>query len=160
MASWYHDDFAATEVFCCTEYTCNEVNIWSHPSYHGEGPWFDWILVHFEAGTVENVTFLEGDYPCKVMSIVPSDCNVFLGETELVVQCASQHTGKDSVLFTEWKLLEGYNMYRQVLYFPMHLFWSLVMARSPFAFPTISGHLGSWIQWNTHFWMQMMMTSY
>ena len=79
MASWYHDDFATTEVFCCTEYKCNDVNVWSHPSYHGECPWFDWVLVHFDTGTVDNVTFPN---PCKVMSIVPSDCNIFLDETQ------------------------------------------------------------------------------
>jgi hypothetical protein len=79
-----------------------------HPSYQGEGPWFDWVNVHFEACTVNGKTFPEGNYPCKVMAIRPKQQNKFLEETEIIIQSAQARTGNDSVLFIEWELMEGY----------------------------------------------------
>jgi hypothetical protein len=61
-----------------------------------------------EACTVQGTTFPEGNYPCKVMAILPKQQNKFLEETEIIVQSAQTRTGMDSVLFTEWDIMEGY----------------------------------------------------
>jgi hypothetical protein len=79
-----------------------------HPSYQGEGPWFDWVSVYFEACTIKKKKFLEGNYPCKVLAILPKQQNPFLGETEVIVKCAQSKMKKDSVLFEEWTLMDGY----------------------------------------------------
>ena len=79
-----------------------------HPSYQGEGPWFDWVSVAFEACTIKKKKFPMGNYPCKVLAILPKQHNSFLPETEVIVQCAGTKTKKDSVLFEEWTLLDGY----------------------------------------------------
>jgi hypothetical protein len=34
-----------TTIHCCTEYMCDKVIMQCHPSYQGEGPWFDWVGV-------------------------------------------------------------------------------------------------------------------
>ena len=52
--------------------------------------------------------YKEGNYPCKVLAIVPKEKNDFLEETEIVVWCAEKRTDKDSVLFTKWQLMDGY----------------------------------------------------
>ena len=93
---------------CCTEYKHNNVLMRCHPSYQGEGPWFDWVSVYFEACTIKNKKFPKGYYPCKVIAILPKQHNSFLGETEVIVQCAGSKTKKDSVLFEEWTLMDGY----------------------------------------------------
>jgi hypothetical protein len=54
--------------------------------------------------------FPEGNYPCKVMAIVPKQKNSFLQETAVVVQSAQKRTGSDSVLFAEWELYDGYRI--------------------------------------------------
>jgi hypothetical protein len=97
-----------TTIYCCTEYKNNQVMMRCHPSYQGEGPWFDWVNVYFEACTIKKKKFLEGNYPCKVLAILPKEKNPFLGETEVIVQCAGSKTKKDSVLFEEWTLMDGY----------------------------------------------------
>jgi hypothetical protein len=97
-----------SSVHCCTEYIYNQVFIRCHPSYKGEGPWFDWVTVHFEESTVNGVTYPNGNYPCKVLAIIPKQYNTFMEETSILVQSALVHTENDSVLFTEWELMEGY----------------------------------------------------
>jgi hypothetical protein len=67
-----------TTIHCCTEYMHNQLLMWCHPSYQGEGPWFDWVSVHFEACTLNGKAFPEGNYPCKVMAIIPNQHNAFL----------------------------------------------------------------------------------
>jgi hypothetical protein len=79
-----------------------------HPSYQGEGPWFDWVSVYSEACTIKKKKFLKGNYPCKVVAILPKQHNLFLGETEVIVQCAGSKAKKNSVLFEEWTLMDGY----------------------------------------------------
>jgi hypothetical protein len=64
--------------------------------------------VHFEACTYNGNTFPEGNYPCKVLAILPKQQNEFLEETEIIVQSAKARTDKDSVLFVEWELMDGY----------------------------------------------------
>jgi hypothetical protein len=44
------------------------------------------------------------------MAIVPKGRNSFLEETGIVVQSAQARTGKDSVLFEEWELMDGYHV--------------------------------------------------
>jgi hypothetical protein len=46
-----------TTTLCCTEYMHNQVVMRCHPSYQGEGPWFDWVSVHFEACTSNGKSF-------------------------------------------------------------------------------------------------------
>jgi hypothetical protein len=103
-----HDNISTMQ--CCTEYMYNQLLIRCHPSYQGDGPWFDWVSVHFEACTFEGKSFPEGNYPCKVMAIVPKQHNAFLEETAVVVQSAQSRTGSDSVLFVEWNLMVGYHV--------------------------------------------------
>jgi hypothetical protein len=86
----------------------NELLMRCHPSYQGDGPWFDWVSVHFDACTFKGRTFPEGNYPCKLMAIVPKQHNAFLEETAIIVCSAQGRTGNDSVLFTEWELCDGY----------------------------------------------------
>jgi hypothetical protein len=81
-----------------------------HPSYQGEGPWFDWVNVQFAVCIFNEEEFSEGNYPCKVMAIVPKQKNSFLKETAVVVQSAQKCTGSDSVLFAEWELCDGYHI--------------------------------------------------
>jgi hypothetical protein len=78
-----------------------------HPFYQGEGPWFDWVSIHFEACLLNGNTFPKGNYPCIAMSIAPKQQNTFMEETSIVVQSAQAHAGNDSVLFVEWELMEG-----------------------------------------------------
>jgi hypothetical protein len=61
---------------CCTEYKHNNLLVWCHPSYQGEGPWFDWVSVYFEACTMKK-KFPRGNYPCKVVAILPKQHNSF-----------------------------------------------------------------------------------
>jgi hypothetical protein len=76
--------------------------------YQGEGPWFDWVNVKFAACIFNEEKLSEGNYPCKVMTIVPKQKNSFLKETAVVVQSAQKRTGSDSVLFAEWELCDGF----------------------------------------------------
>jgi hypothetical protein len=66
--------------------------------------------VHFEASTYNGNTFPEGNYPCKVLAILPKQQNQFLKETAIIVQSAQARTHKDSVLFIEWELMDGYHV--------------------------------------------------
>ena len=43
-----------------------------------------------------------------MLAILPKQRNAFLPETEVIVQCAGSQTKKDSVLFEEWTLMDGY----------------------------------------------------
>jgi hypothetical protein len=95
-------------IHCCTEYKHNNILIRCHPSYQGEGPWFDWVSASFEQCTIEKKKFPKGDYACKVLAILPHERNPFLSETELIVKCAGSKTKKDSALFQEWTLVDGY----------------------------------------------------
>jgi hypothetical protein len=45
---------------CCTEYKQNYLLMQCHPSYQGEGPWFDWVGVYFEACTIKKKNFSKG----------------------------------------------------------------------------------------------------
>jgi hypothetical protein len=89
---------------CCTEYKHNNLLVRCH---QGEGPWFDWVSVYFEACTMKKKKFLKGNYPCKVVAILPKQLNSFLGETEVIFRCAGSKTKKDSVLLEEWTLMDG-----------------------------------------------------
>jgi hypothetical protein len=95
-------------IHCCTEYKHNNLLIRCHPSYQGEGPWFDWVSVSFAQSTIKRKTFPKGEYPCKVLAVLPQQKNSFLRETELIVKCAGSKTKKGSVLFEEWTLVDGY----------------------------------------------------
>ena len=106
----YTGKYHVTTIHCCTEYVQQKFRIRCHPSYQGQGPWFDWVCVHFEACTHNGKSIPKGDYPCKLLSIIPKQHNVFLEETEVVVQRAQFRTGNDSVLFTEWELMAGYHV--------------------------------------------------
>jgi hypothetical protein len=96
-----------TTIHCCTEYKYNKLLMRCHPCYQGEGPWFDWVSVAFGESTIEGKKFPKGNYPCKVLAILPKQHNSFLPETEVIVQCAGSKTKKDSVLFEEWTLIDG-----------------------------------------------------
>jgi hypothetical protein len=107
-------DTNITTINCCTEYMYNNIHkqlvMRCHPSYQGEGPWFDWVSVHFEAWELNGKEIPEGNYPCKVLAIVPKQQNTFLEETIIVIQSAQALTGNDSVLFVEWELMDGYHL--------------------------------------------------
>jgi len=110
MQYHYMSTESITTIHCCTEYINNQLLMRCHPSYQGEGPWYDWVSVHFEACTFNGKAFPEGNYPCKVMAIVPKQHNAFLEETEVIVQSAQSRTNNDSVLFVEWELMVGYHV--------------------------------------------------
>jgi hypothetical protein len=114
VATFIQEHYMATNnvttIHCCTEYVQQKFRMRCHPSYQGQGPWFDWVGVHFEAFRFNGKPIPQGDYPCKVLAIVPKQHNAFLEETEVVVQRAQTPTGNDSVLFTEWELMAGYHV--------------------------------------------------
>ena len=102
-------DYAAHEIKCCTEYKRDCIQMQCHPSYQGEGPWFDWVNVSFAISNCNGIAYPTGLYPCKVVVVVPHEKNDFLNEMQLVVQCSTQHSEEgDSVLFKEWKMSEVY----------------------------------------------------
>jgi hypothetical protein len=49
LARFIHYHYISTNnvstIHCCTEYIHNKVLMQCHPSYQGEGPWFDWVNV-------------------------------------------------------------------------------------------------------------------
>jgi hypothetical protein len=49
-----------TTIYCCTEYMHTQLLMRCHPSYQGEGPWFDWVSVHFVACTLDDIAFPDG----------------------------------------------------------------------------------------------------
>jgi hypothetical protein len=67
------------------------------------------VSVYFEARILNGKAFPPGNYPCKVLAIVPKQLNAFMEETTVVVQSVQARTGNDSVLFVEWELMEGYH---------------------------------------------------
>jgi hypothetical protein len=69
-----------------------------------------WVSVYFEACSFNGKLFPEDNYPCKVMAMVPKGRNVFLEETGIVVQSEQACTGKESALFVEWELMDGYHV--------------------------------------------------
>ena len=99
-----------TTIHCCTEYSYNKLVMQCHPSYQGEGPWVDWVSVHFDARRINGKVFPDDNYPCKVMAIVPKQRNPCLEETSIVVCSAQSRTGNGSVLFAEWELCDGYHI--------------------------------------------------
>ena len=102
-----HED-SVTSVHCCTEYLYHGLFIRCHPCYQGEGPWFDWVNVHFAESIMDGVTYPEGKYPCKVFAIVPKQYNPSMEETHILVRSALGRTHKDSVLFTEWTVMDHF----------------------------------------------------
>ena len=100
----------ALNVHSGTEYVYKTILIRCHPCYKGEGPWFDWVSIHFEECTSKGKTYPDDNYPCKVLAIIPKQHNTFLDETLLVVQSAQSRTFRDSKLFTEWSLMDGYHI--------------------------------------------------
>lgn len=104
----YKELFGVRVVNCCTEYTYNHHVLRCHPFYSVEGPWYNWVNVHFAECEFNGKTYEEGIYPAKVYAVVPMEKNNFLQETEIVIHCADSRTQNDSVLFTEWKLMDGF----------------------------------------------------
>jgi hypothetical protein len=96
VATFIHYHYMPTIIHCCTELMVNGLTMRCHHSYQGEGPWFDWVSVHFEASSTYNGnTFPEGNYPCKVLAILPKQQNQFLEETAIIgVQSAQARTHK------------------------------------------------------------------
>jgi hypothetical protein len=110
ILSKFTSSAGTVNVHGCTEYVYNRIAMRCHPSYKGEGPWFDWVSIHFEECTYDGITYQDDNYPCKVLAIIPKQHNTFLDETVLVVQSAQSRTLNDSVLFTEWLLMDGYHI--------------------------------------------------
>jgi hypothetical protein len=110
ILSKFTSSAGTVNVHGCTEYVYNTIAMRCHPSYKGEGPWFDWVSIHFEECTYDGITYPDDNYPCKVLAIIPKQHNTFLDETVLVVQSAQSRTLNDSVLFTEWLLMDGYHI--------------------------------------------------
>ena len=52
--------------------------------------------------------FPEGNYPCKVMTIIPKEKNELLEETLVVVRSSHSWIQHHSLLFTHWTLMDGY----------------------------------------------------
>ena len=108
LQSYFLSSMNNVSINCCTEYTYNDLYMRCHPCYKGEGPWYDWVNVYFEESKIDGKVFPEGNYPCKVMTILPQQRNEFLEETLVVVQSSHSRTRKGSVLFTQWSLMDGY----------------------------------------------------
>ena len=53
----------AVNVHGCMEYVYNMLLMRCHPSYKGEGPWFDWVSIHFEESTYNGKTYPDNNYP-------------------------------------------------------------------------------------------------
>ena len=92
---------------CCTEYHKFDVDndddrlisLRCHPNYRGKGhPWYDWVIVRTEDDNGD-----ETEYPSRVVSCIRR-FDVEDNDTtfDLVVQCCTTPTGRESFLYTEW----------------------------------------------------------
>jgi hypothetical protein len=100
-------------VDCCTEYHKYNIDndderlisLRCHPNFRGKGhPWYDWAVVRTEDGE-GNV----GEFPSRIVSCIPR-FDVLKEETsfDLVVQCCTERTGRESFLFTEWSFVTDF----------------------------------------------------
>ena len=93
-------------VCICTEYVREEFTFRCHPNYQSNGPIFDWMNVMYEHSSRKpDKTQI---CPCRLAAVV---VNASATEPyQLVVQCASTRTGRDSVLFQEWHWSQTYSV--------------------------------------------------
>ena len=102
------DDNGVGSIRCCTEYHKVDartdeklVSLRCHPNYRGKGySWYDWALVRFV-----NDDGQEDEFPSRVMSCIPRQSSIAGMETttyDIIVQCCSEPSGRESYLFTEW----------------------------------------------------------
>ena len=89
----------------CTEYVREEFVFRCHPCYQSNGPIFDWMNVVFEHKTNKSKT---QTCPCRLAAVVLHTTNE--DRFQLVVQCAQNRTGRDSVLFQEWHWSKQYSV--------------------------------------------------
>ena len=89
----------------CTEYVREEFVFQCHPCYQSNGPIFDWMNVVFEHKTNKSKT---QTCPCRLAAVVLHTMNE--DRFQLVVQCAQNRTGRDSVLFQEWHWSTQYSV--------------------------------------------------
>jgi hypothetical protein len=57
ILSKFTSSAGTVNVHGCTEYVYNRIAMQCHPSYKGEGPWFDWVSIHFEECTYDGITY-------------------------------------------------------------------------------------------------------
>ena len=88
-----------------TEYTgTDDVTVRCHPGYRMGEPWYDWVEVCVSPGG----TLVR---PFKVLAVVPiRDAGSAVIRFELIGFMASERTGLDSVIFTEWDFSLDYRV--------------------------------------------------
>lgn len=98
-----------TELSFCLEDTDERINIRCHPNFGNEGPWYDWIIVHFE-GNDDNEDdggqYARTMVPCKVLAVAQNpekkdDIRI------LVHGCKFREKDErkpDTVLLEKWEL--------------------------------------------------------
>jgi hypothetical protein len=102
------DDGGVGSIRRCTEYhkfdarTDEQVkSIRCHPYYREKGySWYDWALVRFV-----NEDGQEDEFPSRVVSCIPCQSSIAGMETtkyDIIFQCCSEPSGRESYLFTEW----------------------------------------------------------
>lgn len=90
-----------------------ETSIRCHPNYMDDGPWHDWIMVHFQVESndfepYENETqFKKNIVPCKVLAVAanphdPEDVRVLVHGCHFRTKNAD--TEQDTVLLEKWSL--------------------------------------------------------
>ena len=126
-------------IHCCTEIMHNQLLMQCHPSYQGEGPWFDWVSLHFKACTFNRKTFPEGNDPSKVQAILSNQPNLFLEETEIVVQSSLAHMGKTLLCLKSGNSWMATLLCHQAVSWTVSLFWSLRATRLLLLIPILTG---------------------
>ena len=99
---------------CCTEYHKYDVDtdeklisIRCHPNYRGKGsPWYDWALIQYEFDNGDVI-----DFPSRIVSCIPRFTSSGMETScDLVVQCCSKPSGRESLLFTEWYFKKDFHV--------------------------------------------------
>ena len=106
-----------TEAIITLSGSGKEVNLRCHPNYRNEGPWYDWVIVHFK--TEEDFEELPLDHcpqyqrdcvPCKILAFAEHQPNgKNSSETWILVhgcnfRTAAKKSEMDSCLIEHWEL--------------------------------------------------------
>lgn len=91
LAQFALTHYGTNELHGCTEVTAGADNIRCHPRYRRGSPWYEWVMIE-DSDNPEHV-------PAKLWTVVsPTSTTV-----EFIATIARIRTERDSVLFTEWK---------------------------------------------------------
>lgn len=98
-----------TELSFIMPKTEQRTTIRCHPNFRNEGPWYDWVVVHFEGNHVKTPSseYPSSCVPCKVLAVAENPKEK--GDVWILVHGCNYRTPeecdeKDSVLIEHWEL--------------------------------------------------------